>query len=91
MLGGRAEVWRSLSTKDGQLARLRAKIVEGHVSRLFLHLQEHGERMTKDQIESLVSGWLNTTLEEWEDLRANGPELDDDQRDGQMDILWRPA
>ena len=43
--------------------------------------------MNKDQIESLVSGWLNTTLEEWEELRASGPELDDDQRDGQKDIL----
>jgi hypothetical protein len=50
MLGGRAEVWRSLSTKDGQLAKLRAKVVEGHVSRLFLHLDEHGAVMTKDQI-----------------------------------------
>ena len=43
--------------------------------------------MTTEQIERLVTSWIDAELEASEDLRATSPEPDEDQWEGQKDIL----
>ena len=72
---GRVDCWKSLRTAVRSVAKLRSAAWETQGRRLFQTLEHRGHTMNKDQIESLVSGWLNTTLEEWEELRAMVPNL----------------
>ncbi len=67
---GRREVWRSLSTTDRAEAECRSLAWQAQGKRLFHTLQRHGDRMTKHQIEALVSRWLEDALDEDEDERA---------------------
>lgn len=76
---GRREVWKSLGTKDRAEADYRALQFEALAQRLFRTLTQHGRRMTKHQIETLVSRWLDEALDEAEDTRAmSGPCTDAD-------------
>lgn len=63
---GRAELWRSTRSADPREGKLKAAIWEGHFAALFAHLRRHGNRMRRDQIDSLVSGYLAAQLDEVE-------------------------
>ena len=77
---GRREVWRSLGTMDKEEAAYRSLQFKVSAQRLFRNLKRHGGRMTKHQIETLVSRWLEEALDESEDIRAVGP-ISDDERE----------
>lgn len=84
---GRREVWRSLRTTDKELAHVRA--VRWHASgrQLFLTLKRYGGRMTQDQIEALVQGWLDTVLDEADHNRlVAGPVSDEQYIDRDKDL-----
>ncbi|HWV47596.1 MAG TPA: DUF6538 domain-containing protein, partial [Nitrospira sp.] len=71
---GKREVWRSLGTKDKAVAATRALQFEAQGRRLFLTLSRRGNRMTRYEIETLVTRWLDEALDEAEDDRATlGP------------------
>ena len=55
----RREIVRSLETSDLREARLRAAQWEGHVAGLFRRLMENGRTMDREQIDALVSGYLD--------------------------------
>lgn len=70
----RVEVWKSLQTKDNEEASCRSLKWEAEAKRLFRTLRQYGKRMTKDQIETLVSDWLESELEKSEEWRNSyGP------------------
>jgi integrase len=80
---GKVEVWRSLKTADKDQAEVRAAQFDAQTRRLFLTLKKSGERLTKDQIETLVQHWLETEIDELEDsLALDGP-VSDSQREGE--------
>jgi hypothetical protein len=83
----RIEVWKSLRTVDDEEASCRSLKWEAQAKRLFRTLRRYGERMTKDQIEILVSNWLEAELDEAEDYRAFAGPLSDDIREGNLDGL----
>lgn len=84
---GREEVWRSLKTTDKEEARCRAHQLDSHAKRVFFTLKRHGHAMTKDQIESLVTRWLDARLELAEDYRASLRPISDDKRLGAWHVL----
>ena len=55
---------------DKEDASYRSLQFEVSAQRLFRTLTQHGRCMTKSQIESLVSRWLDEALDEAEDDRA---------------------
>ena len=59
---GRREVWRSLGTIDKEETAYRSLQFKASAQRLFINLKRHGGRMTKHQIETLVSRWLEESL-----------------------------
>lgn len=65
---------------DKEEAAYRSLQFKASAQRLFLNLKRHGGRMTKHQIETLVSRWLEEALDESEDIRATGP-ISDDERE----------
>ena len=67
---GKIEVWRSLKTADKDHAEVRAAQFDARTRRLFLTLKKSGERLSKDRIEALVQNWLETEIDELEDLMA---------------------
>jgi hypothetical protein len=68
----RREIVRSLETSDLKGARLRAAQWEGHVAGLFRRLRENGRAMDQEQINALVSTYLDTELQEVETRLATG-------------------
>lgn len=80
--GGKAEVWRSLRTRDKDEARCRASTWESRGRRLFLTLQKRGEAMTNEEREALVAHWLEASLDEAEDARALAGAVSDERRGG---------
>src|SRR5687768_14765606 len=66
----REEILRSLLTDDAREARLRAQQWEAHISTLFSHLRKSARHMSAEQIDSLVSRYLNTELREIEERLA---------------------
>lgn len=76
---GRAQVWRSLSTNDRDLATLKALAWETHAKQLFLTLKRQGRHMTPAEIETLITRWMNAELDKTEDMRA-AYHFNDDQR-----------
>ena len=78
---GRREVWRSLSTGDRAEAECRSVAWQAHGKRLFHTLQRHGDRMTKHQIDALISRWLEDALDEAEDERAMQGRISEAQRE----------
>lgn len=74
---GRREVWRSLGTVEKEEATYRSLQFEASAQRLFLTLTQHGRRMTKYQIETLISRCLEEALDEAEDARAMGGPIAD--------------
>ena len=79
--GERVEVWKSLRTTDQEEASYRSLKWKLQAKRLFKTLRQCGERMTKDQIEILVSNWLEAELDYAEDCRAFAGLLSDDRRE----------
>jgi integrase len=71
-LVGRREIVRSLETSDLKDARLRAAEWEGHVAGLFRQLRQNGRTMDREQIDALVSQYLDTELQEVETRLATG-------------------
>ena len=70
----RSELWRTLDTLDKFDASWKAASIEGRVRRLFYLLTLNGERMTPEQIDTLVESWLGRELDHAEDARAgSGP------------------
>ncbi len=84
---GRAEVWRSLRTADKDLAQVRADKWKTSAKGLFFTLKRYGHSMTKEQIEALVTRWLDARLELAEDYRASLRPISDDQRYGAWHVL----
>lgn len=76
---GRCEIWKSLRTTDRPQGKLRAQQWEGHLSRLFLHLHQHGHTMTPEQIEALVQRYITDTLQAGEDERVTRKVSADEQ------------
>ncbi|MBX3325733.1 MAG: site-specific integrase [Nitrospira sp.] len=77
----RREVWKSLRTSDRAEAECRSLEWQAQGKRIFRTLRLHGDHMTKRQIETLVSRWLDDALDESEDARAirplNGDAIED--------------
>lgn len=69
----RREVWKSLRTSDRAEAEYRSLEWQAEGKRLFFTLQRRGAYMTKHQIETLVSRWLDDALDEAEDARVIKP------------------
>ena len=87
LLNGRSEIWRSLGTTDEDEATARSAQWNARVQRLFVTLRKHGENMTKEERELLVSRWLESSLEEGEDYRAICGPVSDMDRDTKQVIL----
>lgn len=83
----RVEVWKSLRTVDKEEASCRSLRWEAQAKRLFRTLRLRGKHMTKDQIEVLVSDWLEAELDYAEDCRALAGPMSDDERESQLDGL----
>jgi hypothetical protein len=84
---GRIEVWKSLRTMNKEEASCRSLNWEAQAKRLFRTLKQYGERMTKDQIETLVSNWLEAELDYAEDCRAFAGPMSDDRREDNLSGL----
>ena len=69
---GRREVWRSVGTSYCREALLRAAILQGHMGALFVRLRREHRWMSKQQIEELVSEFLEAELRESETRLATG-------------------
>ena len=83
--GGRLEYWRSLKTNDKDEAHMKSVQWEARIRRVFVVLMRRGKAMTVDQIEELITRWINTTLEESEDYRAICGPVSDEYRESQLD------
>lgn len=69
---GRREVWRSAATSRHSEAKLRAAVFRGHMGALFMRLRRERGRMSRQQIEALVSEYLEAELWEVETRLATG-------------------
>lgn len=67
---GRDELWRSTLTADAREGRVRASLWEAHFGSLFSELRRKSHRMRRDQIDSLVQGYLAAQLEHVEERLA---------------------
>lgn len=74
-------MWRSLGTVEKDETTYRSLQAEASGQRLFRTLTQHGTRMTKYQIETLIARWLEEALDEAEDARAIGGPMTDEDRD----------
>ena len=84
---GRIECWKALRTPELSTAKLRSSAWEAQGRRLFRTLGYRGHTMTTAQIEAMIAGWIEAELEADENLRADGPSLSDEERDGMTGIL----
>ena len=84
---GRKEVWRSLGTTDREEAVCRSSKWISEAKRLFRILKQHGGRMTKEQLDALVSGWLASELDYAEDCRVLAGRMGDERRQDNLDGL----
>ena len=87
LLKGRAQIWRSLKTKDKDEAKARSAAWDSRVQRLFMTLKKNGDRMTETEREALVAHWLESELNYAEDCRALARNVSDAHREGQLDGL----
>ncbi len=85
--GERVEVWRSCRTLNKDEATCRSLKWKAEAKRLFRTLRQHGGHMKKEQIEALVSNWLEAELDYAEDCRALAGRMSDDERESQLDGL----
>jgi hypothetical protein len=80
---GRREVWRSIGTAYRREARLRAAILQGHMGALFVRLRREHKWMSKQQIDELVSEYLEAELWDAETRLATGAwEINDAEEQG---------
>ena len=87
-------MWRSPRTSDKEEATLRAAQFDAQTRGLFLTLKKHGERMSKEQIETLVQHWLEMELDELDDYMATCGPFSDVDRDTKYIVLsdlWTEA
>lgn len=68
----RREIVRSLDTQSSREAHRRAAEFEGRVAALFRRLRHDGQTMDTDQLDMLVSRYLNAALDEVEETLAEG-------------------
>jgi hypothetical protein len=68
----RREIVRTLPATGLRDARLRAAEWEGHVSALFRQLRQNGPMMDREQIDALVSRYLDSELQDAEHRLATG-------------------
>lgn len=61
---GRAELWRSTLTADAREGKVRAQLWEAHFGSLFPELRRSSHRIRREQIDSLVQGYLAAQLEQ---------------------------
>lgn len=61
--------------------------VDARVQKVFVTLKQYGERMNTQQIEALISRWMDAELEEAEDYRATCGPVTDEYRDDVSLIL----
>lgn len=85
--GNRVEVWRSCRTLNKEEAVCRSLKWKAEAKRLFRTLRQRGAHMNKEQIEALVSNWLEAELDYAEDCRAFAGFLSDDEREDQLEGL----
>jgi integrase len=78
---GKREVVKSLHTSCYRDARCLAARWEAHVSELFTCLKRYGHHMTKSEINTLVSQYMHSYLEDCEDERASR-EITQEQYEG---------
>jgi integrase len=74
-LVGRREVWRSTQTANRDEAKMRAALIRGHVTSLFVHLRRSSRHMSRDEIASLVHEYLSARLDEVEETFATASSL----------------
>ena len=86
LLGGRVEFWKSLRTADRAKAKLKAATFESTGRCLFLHLQHYGASMRQEQINALVSQWINSELERTEQALAEGGTNSLDEAEDYKDV-----
>ncbi|NOT22279.1 MAG: hypothetical protein HOP22_06080 [Nitrospiraceae bacterium] len=84
LFGGRAQLWRSLSTADKEHAKLRSLEWAARTQRLFLLLKTHGAYMSQADIAALIARTMDAELEKSEDYRALH-RLDEDQQEIMVD------
>lgn len=82
---GREQLWRSLKTTDPNEATLKSLQWDTRAQRVFLTLKKRGARMTPDEIEALITRWMDSQLEDFEDALADSP-MDDEDR-GDFDLI----
>jgi hypothetical protein len=80
-------VWRSLKTLDRAEARVKSDRWRSEGHSLFLTLKRHGAGVTRDQIDELVERWLESELDEAEDLRVLAGPFPDSYRDDVSMVL----
>lgn len=87
-LVGCREVWRSTKTDDAKEAKLRESIWQHHFSALFVTLLRARRIMSKDQLATLVSDYLDARLEEIEErLVTDLPGIAEVDRDVWQDSI----
>lgn len=67
---GRTEITRSLRTQDRRQALHRLRLWEGHVERLLTLMSRQGARMTREDLDRVVRGYLEQRFDEIEDALA---------------------
>ena len=80
-------MWRSLKTVDKDEAQARSAAWESRLRCLFLALRRHGDRMTNEQREALVTHWLEVELDEAEDARTLAGPISDEYREDVWHLL----
>jgi hypothetical protein len=86
-LNGRLEFWRSLRTADKATASVRSAAWNARLVKLFAMLKKDGGRMTKDQVDALVTRYMDSALDEGEDYRATCGPVTDSHREGAWSVL----
>jgi len=84
----RREIVRCLGTTHYRDALVLAAHWQAHIATLFTHLRRDHDRMTVQDIHSLVQEYISKSLEEGEDERHERmPKISDDERDSIISAL----
>lgn len=84
-LVGRAELTKSLRTNSKPEAMKRARHWSAHVGKLLTVIERHGHTMDREQLDALVSEYLNARLEEVEHRLA----MDEWRQPAPQDMEWQ--
>ena len=80
------EIRRSLNTRSHTVANLRAGVIMGKASALFLYLHQHQEHhgMSTNQVKELIAQYIDGVLESGENDRAMLPYITEELRESNM-------